>query len=1014
MLRIYTLGGLRITHHNRPISLSARRAEVLLAYLAITKRAHERESLGTLLWDDRTQKQTKANLRSLLAQMPAEIKECLLATRNAIGLKHVETTGSIWVDALAFEAASTEIGAQGDFLAHYKGDFLAGVFIADSRGLEEWIAVTRERLRQVALAAHETAAKRALYARDYATGITHAQALVALDPLRETGQRLLMRLLVRDGHGNAALQQYQRLVALLNEELGVPPSAETERLFQRIESSRQQKTVLLPAQFTPFIGREKELAQIAKRFDDNACRLQTLHGAGGSGKTRLALAAAESLANDFMHGVRFVSLVSAEKGTNLLLTIANQLDLALGSDKPIIDQIAAQLAEQELLLLLDNAEHVVSELQPLLDTLLRRLPHLRVLVTSRSRLQLSAEWVLPLDGLAYASGEGEAAQFFISCARRHSAKAVGDAAAIEQICQLLQGMPLGIELAAAAMPQLSAAQIAQAIASNLDTLATAQYGVPDRHRSLRAAFNYSWQLLKEQEQQLLMRLSVFRAGFDLRAVESVTGLGQALAALVDKSLVQALGKGRYALHPAIQQFSAELLATSHQMATTSSAHSRHYGSLLAELSEQLKDERQITALAITESAEANLEQGWRYAVAQADWPTIEGYLFPLHKHYEAKSRYAQAADLFASAVANLRRQPHPNHRVLGSLLGNLGFHHERVGRLDEADAAFDQATAYLADTDAQDQMLTIFAHRGAIQYDRGNLAAAKEIYKTASQLARRIEDGRALAHCLSFLGYIEGDLGDWEAAEKNLRESIATWRSEGTPRGLVIALNGLAELYERQGKRSQARAIYAENLLICRDVGDAMGEARTLQNIGMLALEDGDSATARQHLEQALAVNDAQINNRWLDCFLSTRLAQIALADHAFDEAKRLYQHALAYTSESDDKRGSATALVGLGRVALAQNAFATAATHLRASLTLTLATDWLPMTLDALLYLAQVEAAIGDKGLASDTLWLVLAHDTSNAQSRAMAQSLLEKMGEISAESAPTLATILSRYAID
>ena len=1005
MLEIRSLGSLQISIDGTPITFSARRAEVLLTYLAITDRLHERESLANLLWDDRTQKQTMANLRSLLAQMPSEVKLYLLTTRKTIGLVRDEAgNNGIWVDALAFETALTQSLNHRDTLSLYKGDFLDGVFVPDSRGLEEWIAVTRERLRRVALDAHETAATRALYARDYQLGIIHAQALVALDPLRETAQRLLMRLQVRAGQINSALRQYRLLADLLDEELGVPPSAETERLLHRIKAVRQHNRLQLPAQFTPFVGREKELAQIAERFDDAACRLLTLHGAGGIGKTRLALAAAEILSNDFMHGVLFVSLTSAETGDQALLAIANQLELPLGDDRPLIDQLIRYLDEKEILLLLDNAEQVVADLQPLLDTLLRQLPLLRILVTSRTRLQLRAEWVMPIAGMAHGHEAQEATNFFVSCAQRYRptfAINTTNRSAVQRICQLLQGMPLGIELAATSIRQLSAEQIAQAIADNLGTLATQQYGVPTRQRSLQAAFDYSWQLLNEHEQQLLMQLSVFQAGFDQQAAEAVTGMGRWLHELVDKSLLQSLGDGRYGLHPAIRQFSAEKLAAHQLTDTTQQSHSRYYSTLLAELSEHLKDERQIAALKVTESAEANLEHGWRYAVAKADWPTIDNYLFSLHKHYEAKSRYVQAADIFAAAFAQLRDHPNADKNVLGKLLGNIGFHYERIGRLDEADAAFAQATDYLKDGSEQEALLTIFAHQGSIQYDRGNLEAAKAIYFEASQMARRYEDGRALAHCLSFLGYVETAMGDLKSAEANFQESIVVWRSEGTPRGLVIALNGLAELYESQGKSGQAKEIYQENLQICRDVGDGMGEARTLQNLGILALEDDDFVTARRHLEQALNVNETRVNNEWLDSFLSSRLAYVALCEHKLDEAESLYQHALTYSQQNDEKRGGATAHIGLGRVALLRDDLATAKQHLQAGLQLTHETDWLPMTLNALVFLAEVEFANGDKAVARQTTQLVLSHAASNAQSKAKAAELAGKNGGISATSA-------------
>ncbi len=994
MLTFSTLGGLQIYCNEQPLPFAARRAELLLTYLAMTQRVHEREAIANMLWDDRTQKQTMANLRSMLAQMPPEVKPFVITTRKTIAV-----SADVWVDALAFETDQN--------LELYKGAFLDGVFITGSHGLEEWIAITRERLRQQAFIAHEAAARAALYQREYATGIAHARELVKIDPLMEGAWRLLLRLLVRNGQTNEALVRYHELAKILNTELGVSPAAETARLAQLIHAVRERVPSQLPAQFTAFIGRKNELQQIAERMDDPACRLLTLHGVGGIGKTRLALEAASFLQADFMHGVHFVSLATAYNGERALLRIANQLALPLDKEQPVIEQLITFLGEKELLLVLDNAEHLVAALQPQLDRLLRRLPLLRLIVTSRTQLDLAAEWVLPLDGLRR---EDEAIELFVTTVQRHRpnfAITQENRSAVDKICALLQGLPLGIELAAATGK--SVRETAHAISENLAALQTSSYGIPDRQRSLGAAFEYSWVLLNDDEQALLAQLSVFQAGFTQAAAAAVTQKADWLANLRRKALVQVQGEDRHALHPAIRQFAATKLTTTD---ATRLRHSRYYGQLSAELGEQLKDARQLSALQVTESAEANLEHGWQFAVQQADWPLIDQYLFALHKHFETKSRYLQAVGLFGSALRQVRQVEPVDQHVLGRILTYYGFHLERVGDYAEANAAFDEAIGYFEETDSADMLLTIMGHRGMIAYNRGELTTAQTIYRQTVSLAQRYEDGRALAHCLSHLGYVESALGDVESAETAFQQSIDIWREIGTPRGLVIALNGLAVLHQAQGKLAEAKAVFAENLTVCELAGDAMGEARTLQNLANIARQEDDIATAQAHLERAIAINHERINNQWLDSFLTSHLADVYLQNAQLAEAERLYQHALAICLEEADQRGEAVARLGIGRIAIQRMQLTTAKTELQRALHHTHTTNWLPMLLNVLVQMAHLAFALGDKKLAAQTITFALAHAATTQPAQREATALAAKLDDMTAHAAaPDLSTLVAAY---
>ena len=892
MLTITTLGGLQLHIDDQPITFAARRAEVLLVYLAMTERVHERETIAAMLWDDRTQRQTMANLRSLLAQLPKPVKPFVQTTRKTI------TVANIRVDATTFEATED--------LSLYGGDFLQGVFLSDSRGLEEWAAVTRERLRGLAGRIRLERATMALYQRDYENGIEHARALVQLEPLRESARRLLMRLLVRDGQTTAALVEYERLKDVLSAEMSIPPSAATERLYRRITHIREQAPQPLPAQFTPFIGRNNELAQIAQQLDDPACRLLTLHGTGGVGKTRLAVEVAKMLQSDFMHGVYFVSLDAVVENPGAVL--AERLGVQV-QNRPIADCLIAHLTEKETLIVLDNAEHLIVELQPLIDRLLHKLPLLHLLVTSRNLLKLSAEWVFPLSGL-----RDHGIELFAATVRRTRPDFVADDHydIIRDICTLLNNLPLGIELAATTAHRLPITQLAATIASNLDQLANDRYGIPARQRSLRAAFNASWQLLSRDERQLLADISVFQPGFDAAAVEAVTGQGRLLSVLLDKALVQRVEGDRFALHPAIRAFSAEKPPG----ATIHDKHSKYYARFAYSLREKLSDDRQIDAINRLEQAQPNLELGFQHALDRGDEASIDQFLSALYKHYDVKSRFLRAVEQFQKAKERLQ-ETDIDRRVYGRLLTFYGFHLERAGDLKLAEENFDEATALLGESDEQEALLLALSHRGVIAFDRGDFPAAQAAFQHAIEQAKRFDDRPMLAHCYSHLGYLETAMGDLDSAEKSLRQSIELWRSQQTPRGLVIALHGLANLYEAQGKLDEAYIIYTENLTVCRQAGDAMGEVRTLKSLGSIALENGDTATARLQLAKAIEINDTTIHNGWLTALLSHSLGEVALAENDPITAVPLFEQTLALCEAAGDKRGIANARFSLGRAAL-------------------------------------------------------------------------------------------------
>src|SRR5258708_1576469 len=343
----------------------------------------------------------------------------------------------------------------------------------------------------------------------------------------------------------------------------------------------------LPHLFPPSIGRTHEIAEIGQVLADPACRLLTLVGPGGSGKTRLSIEVAAGQSGEFPNGVYFVPLAPRNSTEGIVSTIANTLGLALRSEESPTNQLLDYLHDKRLLLVLDNFEHLLAG-TVVVTQILEADPEVKLLTTSREALSLEEEWVRQVKGLRFPDSDGtqlpqiedySAIRLFAERARRVRAdfSLADEQRDVIRICQLVEGVPLAIELAAVWLKTINCQQIADEIQRDMDFLTSPLRNVQERHRSIRAIFEHSWQLLSSEEQATFRKLSVFRGGFTLEAAIHVANSSrQCLTALVDKSLVQMTPTGRFDLHELLRQYAKERLEGADETAATQPAHSHYY------------------------------------------------------------------------------------------------------------------------------------------------------------------------------------------------------------------------------------------------------------------------------------------------------------------------------------------------------------------------------------------------------------------------------------------------------
>jgi predicted ATPase/DNA-binding SARP family transcriptional activator/Tfp pilus assembly protein PilF len=928
-LRIRLLGEFQIEYDGAPLAgLSSARLQSLLAYLLLHRDAPQaRAHAAFRIWPDTSEAQAQANLRYFLHQLRRVLPDADRYIQSDKVTLQWRADAPCALDVADFEQALAEAGsatsagphALEQALAHYTGDLLPSCY-------DDWIVPERERLRNLLQEALERLSILWEQRGSYAAAITCSQRLLRHDPLREATYRQLMRLHALNGDPVDVSRVYQTCVAVLQRELAVEPSAATRAEYERLvraaahpapaapavlarrQAAAEHAPARLPVPLTSFIGRERELNQLKQLLQTT--RLLTLTGAGGCGKTRLALAAADALlaAHSFADGVYWVELAALTDAALVPKAIASALGVAEESGRPLSETLSEAMRPRHVLIVLDNCEHLIETCAQVCRMLLSSAQRVHILATSREALNLAGEttWTVPLLTLPALEARAEPQSDLRGAERAESVQLFVErassalptfrltqrnAGAVSNICTRLDGIPLAIELAAGRVKVLSVEQIASRLDDRFILLSAGHRDALPRHQSLRAAIDWSYQLLSPQERVLLHRLAVFAGGCTLEAAEAVCAYdGQldvlnGLALLVDKSLLEqtrADGEPRFRMLETIRDFARARLLESEEAAPLFRAHAQYYRLLALKAEPHFFGAELEVWLTRLEKERDNIR-------AALEWGKISAERNP------ASAAQALEIGLHLAALLwrfwELRGYSAEGRVWLDALLA-------RSGSLHTYERAYALHTA------------------GNLASSQGDTPRAKELYQACLILSKELGNKQFIAHMNNNLGNIAFNEGNYDQAASLYAEALTHYREVGWTWGVSLEFRQLGVIARAQGQYERASSLYEESLAMYRQAGDKERIGLVLNSLGLLADDLAHYDEATRLFQEALTLYE-QIGDQMGMPRARNNLGKMAQRQGDLSRAQALYEQSLAQAQGTGDKSSMAVALYGLGDIAM-------------------------------------------------------------------------------------------------
>lgn len=841
MIYLKALGGLRL----ESVPFTQPKPLLLLTYLVV-EGSQQRKHLAELFWQD--------------GDRMKSLGVALLRLRQGLGEgvendeKKAWTTVSSDVKTL-LEALDKNQWQQASDL--YTGAFLEGIVLEPGNNeLEEWVYSTREYLAERVQHALLNLAEEAAQRQDFAKAGELAERAYKLPGLGGTDLTNLKRLYALLCAGNSLRAPDVRKEA---ETYGVTLQLTSKEARAKFRPEPTSSSTL-PVRNTSFVGRDEELTELAMLLNKPSLSLLTLLGPAGVGKTRLALQLAheQQKLGTFKDGVYFVPLDALQDASLIPSSLLSHFGLTQQSKTEPLQQLTDFIAEKNILLVLDNFEHL-SEGSSLLSQLLSKCPNLILLITSRERLNLEEEHVFALGGLPFSTaptGEAtlsDAVQLFNERAQQMQPYFDVDQQLTDviHICGLVEGLPLGIELAASWVRLMSCQDITCEIDKGLELFASTSKNIPERHRSLKAAFEQSWKLLTPKEQEVLRKLSVFIGGFRREAASEVAGATiPILASLVDKSLLRVLPNGRYDRHPLLYQFTREkLLENPNEQIKLQENYAQYYLTLTEIADQHLQGKEQRLWFKHLEEELDNLRGALTFLETKGDFSTALKLATALGSFWIDRGYFYEGRSY---STRLLNETSHPDVTRAKALL-NAGRFNFKQADYQGARAYYEQSLAVAKSLGEKSIWAKSLMLLGEVNYhNQGDIESARSRYESSLELARESGDKATIAAVLYALGAFEQEQANYQQSRIWLTEAEILFTELGNDLSRAKVLNTLANIWVALGESDKARPLYQESLELLRTVGDRHTVGIILLNLGNDAGRQGDEQKASAYFEEVL------------------------------------------------------------------------------------------------------------------------------------------------------------------
>ncbi len=665
----------------------------------------------------------------------------------------------------------------------------------------------------------------------------------------------------------------------------------------------------LPVSPTPLVGREHELNLIPKQLLEPVCRMLTLTGPGGIGKTRLSIEVGRTLEPHFPDGVHFISLAGVGLPESILPAVADVLGLGFSGPADLMVQLINFLHNKTTLLIFDNMEHLLDG-RELLGQILQGTHHVKMLVTSREQLHLQWEWLFEVQGLPLPDESDEnsletnsAIQLFIQRARQASqtfSLESEDIPSIVRICRFVGGLPLAIELAASWARMLSAREIALELEKNLDFLEARKFDVPQRHRSIKTVFDHSWKLLTVNERELLMKLSVFQGGFTREAAADVTDASLfLLSSLVDKSLLRhSKDPDRYDLHELVRTYAyTQLQNNPSEEDETSLKYAIHYADWIQSLEWEFKSPRQTQTSQIIRADTCHWHCAWHWAVDHQRLDLLRKMIPTLSWYFEVNGYYDEAISAFRTGVDRFRMHGAPaslttpeERAVFAFLIDSTGWFEFRKGNVEIAVPLLQESLEIARELDDPEVMYYIHGNWGYLSLFTGDVEEAHRLTTESLRYGQMLKPWHQ-AIPISVLGIVAYQQGNFQEAYQQLSESLNLWRSVGDPRGLVFTMIYMGMTALGLKEYELTKSILTESNQIAEANMDRWAHAFGLDMLGIASMSQGRNEEALDYFEQSVALQK-EIGDQLNAAQTIIHMGQACAAMHSDEDAIRFYLEA--------------------------------------------------------------------------------------------------------------------------